>query len=154
MANQPYNSTWIGAMPQNTTPVPPQNQNTQMMQSSPPPQEQMNPWAWQMGPMPQNNISNLFIAPVSSQDVVDNYIVARGVTAFLINYAEGIFWVKRLKDDGLGYEITKHRFCTEEEWNTRMNPPSVPSNGVSMEDFEKLQKDIAKLRVDFDEFIK
>lgn len=157
MANQSYQSTWTGAIPGNQPQIP-QNQNNQMMYNQPqpqngPPVENMVPWGWPMGPMPQNNNSNLFIAIAQSQEAVDNYPVGRGITAFLVNYPEGVFWTKRLKDDGLGYDTVKHHFCTDAEWEA-MKSPMITNNSVSAEEFEKLQKDLAQLRVEFEDFIK
>lgn len=168
MANNGYQPTWVGALPANQSQPAPQ-----MMQSPPTmgqpavsdngvgqpqtitnqvPQMQMPQWqapmmqSWPMS-VPE---SPLVIANVQSEEAVNNYIVSRGVTAFLINYNEGVFWTKRQNDNGLGYETVKHYFHTEEQ----ATPRKIQNGGVSPEEFARLRDELDSLRKEFNEFIK
>ena len=100
----------------------------------------------------QMNESYLFIAPVQSEEAVNNYPVARGVTAILINYSQGVFWKKRQTNDGLGYETVKHFFFTEEEFE-RLKVKNVQREN-STNEIDSLKADLAKLRKEFEDFIK
>lgn len=162
--NTGYQSTWTGSLPTNQVqPVQPMipssttigqpqfGDNGQMQQPTLNnqfmPTQQMQPWPVQ-APVPD---SPLFIATVPSDEVVNSYPVARGVTAFLINYNEGVFWTKRQTDDGLGYKTVRHYFQVDDQ-----NQPRRNQNGCSVTDeaFALLNERVDKLRHDFDEFIK
>lgn len=148
--NQPYQSNWNGAMmqtPTNQTPqMPPQPANNMY---SMPTQSFMN---YQQMPMMQPN--PLTIAIVQSEAAVDNFIVERGVTAFLINYSEGVFWTKRQKDDGLGYETVKHVFFKAEDYEKQSQNDDASRSIIQQEEFERLKTDFYKLRDEFQEFMK
>lgn len=153
--NQPYQSTWNGAMMQTPT-----NQTPQMpVQPPQPANNQYQMPAQQFMNFPQMPIMQpqnpLIIVPVPSEAAVDNYIVERGITAFLINYSEGVFWTKRQKDDGLGYDTVKHVFFKEEDYsNKRQNDEKLNRSMVQQEDFDRLREDFYALKHEFQEFIK
>lgn len=139
----PYTSNWTGAMAQTPrTPI----QNGQMPNQF---GNQMNNGfnTFSFNPNP------LIIVPVSNEQAVNNYLVERGVTAFLINYKDGIFWTKRLNDNGLGYDVVKHKFYVDVE-KPRMETQQ-PTNPIdSQAQLTAIQEELAKLRKEFDEFIK
>lgn len=145
--NQPYQSNWAGALQNNAAPLQPQNQNgPQNFMSAP-----NIPWNNQ----PATD-SYLFIAPVQSEEAVDNYPVARGVTAILINYSKGIFWKKRQTNDGLGYETVKHYFFAEDDFNRMRAQQKEQANTQpdKNEEFENLRSEVLRLRRDFDDLMK
>lgn len=155
--NGGYQSTWAGALPANQPQVAAPNPQPQPAQAPAPqpmaqpqyvaPMYQAMPQSW--GMMPVDN--SLIIAPVQSEEAMLNYIVPRGVTAFLINYNERVFWKKRQTDDGLGYDIVRHRFFTDEEYSNQKNQSESP---VSAEEFARLEEKFNLLRKDFDDFMK
>lgn len=138
---QGYQPNWFGAM-QNTPQPQVQQPNQNGQQNLFPPMMNNN----------QMNESYLFIAPVQSEEAVNNYPVARGVTAILINYSQGVFWKKRQTNDGLGYETVKHFFFTEEEFE-RLKVKNVQREN-STNEIDSLKADLAKLRKEFEDFIK
>ena len=127
-----YQPNWFGGVSQNQ----PQIQNGQVNQQTPQP---MN-----FG-MFEQNVNPLIIVPVQSEAAANNYIVARGVTAFLINYQERVFWTKRQTDDGLGYSMVKHYFRVENE------KPHIES---SSDEIKALREELNSLRKEFEDFIK
>lgn len=152
-----YQSSWTGALPNNgwNAPAPnptptPQPQPT--MNSSPNTNTPMNnqqiapsqPW------MPQ---PTLVIVPVQSEAVVDNYIVAPGVTAFLINYAKGVFWTKRQTQDGLGFDTIRHTFKVDDA-SVPQNQNGIEAPPIDQSEFIKLRDEVLKLRHEFDDFMK
>lgn len=85
---------------------------------------------------------NIVIVPIQGEEAVHNYIVGRGVTAFLIDYTNRVFWKKRQTDDGLGYETVKHYFFTEDEYNA----DKIQNGGyVSLDEFNELKKTVSEL---------
>lgn len=151
--NQPYQSTWNGAMIQTPT-----NQTPQMpVQPPQPANNQYQIPAQQFMNFPQMPIMQpqnpLIIVPVPSEAAVDNYIVERGITAFLINYSEGVFWTKRQKDDGLGYDTTKHVFFKEEDYE-KQNQNKPTDTDILRVDLNNLRSDLEDFKREFQEFIK
>ena len=141
MNNNGYQSNWVGAIPQ---PQPPQPQ----------PQPQNMQWGNQWyGQPPQQNTppdNPFLVIPVQNDAVVDNYIIPKGYTAFFINYSNGVFWKRRLNDDGLTYDTVKHYFFTEEQFKQLQNQNAPCTN----DEVAKLREDFDKLRKEFDDFIK
>lgn len=155
MANNGYQSTWVGGIPSNQPqPLQPLQMQTQTQsQAASPPQNQQwtNPWLNSQPQVQQSSPDNpLIIIPVQSEAVVDNYIIPRGYTAFFINYANGVFWKKRQTDDGLGYDTVKHYFFTEEQFRQIQNG----ATNVKSDEIAGLREDLDKLRKEFEEFIK
>ena len=152
MANNGYQSTWMGGIPSNQ-PQPLQSLQTQTQSQAASPQNQQwtNPWLnSQSQVQPASPDNPLIIIPVQSDAVVDNYIIPRGYTAFFINYANGVFWKKRQTDDGLGYDTVKHYFFTEEQFRQIQNG----ATNVNSDEISSLREDLDKLRKEFDDFIK
>lgn len=154
MANNGYQSTWVGGIPSNQPqPLQPLQMQTQTQNQAASPQNQQwtNPW---LNTQPQVQLSSpdnpLIIMPVQSDAVVDNYTVPRGYTAFFINYANGVFWKKRQTDDGLGYDTVKHYFFTEEQFRQIQNG----ATNVNSDEIAGLREDLDKLRKEFEEFVK
>ena len=154
MANNGYQSTWMGGIPSNQPqPLQPLQMQTQTQSQAASPQNQQWPNPWlnsQPQVQPASPDNPLIIIPVQSDAVVDNYIIPRGYTAFFINYANGVFWKKRQTDDGLGYDTVKHYFFTEEQFRQIQNGAA----NVNSDEIAGLREDLNKLRKEFDEFIK
>lgn len=163
MANQPiptggYQSTWTGAIPQNTQPQPAPMPTPQ---PQPPTQPIFNNWN-----QPFFNTSpNVIMVLVEGQETVDNYPVAPNVTAFLINYTKGVFWTKRQAPDGLSFDTTKHYFFKEEDYNRMMSEKNQNGNNSDIDELKDMytklkamctesSHETKKLRKEFEDFIK
>lgn len=138
-----YQSNWTGAMVQNSQVT---NQNGQQPFQF---NNQQN-----SGFTPFNfNPNPLMIVPVSNEEAVNNYLVERGVTAFLINYKDGIFWTKRLNENGLGYDVIRHRFCIDED-KPQVEAQKPTQFELMQKELMAMQEELISLRKEFDEFIK
>ena len=106
--------------------------------------------------MPMMQPNPLTIAIVQSEAAVDNFIVERGVTAFLINYSEGVFWTKRQKDDGLGYETVKHVFFKAEDYAKQSQNDQTKLTEIDKVwvELDKLQGELSDFKHEFQEFMK
>ena len=132
-----YQPNWAGAMsqPQQSVSTNYLNQNYSQGQGV----QYAGTTGWNQ---PVQYPNNVIIVPIQGEEAVHNYIVARGVTAFLIDYNNRVFWKKRQTDDGLGYETVKHYFFTEDEYKAENG-----QNGsyVSIDEFNELKKTVDEL---------
>lgn len=87
----------------------------------------------------QPNLNNIMVVPVSGQENAESYPVAMGLTVMLLDYNNGIFWLK--SNDGVSPKLTKHTFIVEEA-------PADKKRDISEVSVSRKEFDILKEKVD------
>lgn len=108
--------------------------------------------------------SNILVIPASSDEVANDYPLAAGTTAMLMNYPGRRFWLKTQHANGLSYDMERCYFFTEAEFKQlqeqlqKLNPPveqtQTTSDFVSRSEFLELKKANDELKKLVEEFIK
>ena len=95
----------------------------------------------QMMQMNQNNNSgNLMTIAVSTEDEVNNYPVAAGMTVLLISFNLGKFWLKSTNTSGIPEPLRIFPFKEE-----KPNQVQPQQNAVTREEFSELAESVKKL---------
>lgn len=81
------------------------------------------------------NFNNVMVVPISGKDNANAYPVAIGTTVLLMDYDNGIFWIK--SNDGLSPRIVEHTFSVE---NNNVTEPK--EEYVSKKEFYSLKKSV------------
>jgi hypothetical protein len=87
----------------------------------------------------QPNLNNIMVVPVSGQENAESYPVAMGLTVMLLDYDNGVFWLK--SNDGVSPKLTKHTFVVEEA-------PTEKKRDISEASVSRKEFDILKEKVD------
>lgn len=87
-----------------------------------------------------NNSGNLMTISVTTEDEVNNYPVAAGMTVMLISFNLKKFWLKSTNTSGIPEPIRVFPF--EEEAQIA---PQPQESGVTREEFNALVKNVEKL---------
>lgn len=96
----------------------------------------------------QNYLNNIMVVPVSGQENAEAYPVAIGLTVMLLDYNNGIFWLKT--NDGLTTKLVKHIFTVEQPEKAESEKVS---DFVSKNDFDALSETVKSLSSTMDKLL-
>lgn len=81
----------------------------------------------------QSPLNNIMVVPVVGQEAAESYPVAIGLTVMLLDYNNGIFWLK--SNDGINVKLVKHVFSIE---NTPKEQAESKDEFVTKKEFNSL----------------
>lgn len=93
-------------------------------------------------PQQTQQTGSIMMIQITNDDEVATYPVAAGTTVLLMNFNSKKFWLKSTSMSGVPEPLRKFTFSEE------VTAQTVPSNGVSREEFDSLSKKIDKLLKD------
>lgn len=91
----------------------------------------------------QPNLNNIMVVPVSGQENAESYPVAMGLTVMLLDYNNGIFWLK--SNDGVSPKLIRHSFVVEEPKAPVEKKRDVFEVSVSRKEFDVLKEKVDSL---------
>lgn len=91
----------------------------------------------------QPNLNNIMVVPVSGQENAESYPVAMGLTVMLLDYNNGIFWLK--SNDGVSPKLIRHSFVVEEPKTSADKKRDISEVSVSRKEFDILKEKVDSL---------